>query len=116
MNESETLIYDLLYSVLEQIPTASKAIKPQMTKGEMSEILRLNSSKIYEAFQDLSIAFESLNFIASDYQLRMKAEDIWKQQLEVFRSRIKPAANDLKQTCEAENIIIDALIEKIINY
>ena len=116
MNESDTLIYDLLYSVLEQIPSAAKTIRPQMTKGEMSEILRLNSSKIYEAFQDLSITFESLNFIASDYQLRMKAEDIWKQQLEVFRNRIKPAANDLKLTCEAENVVIDTFIEKIINY
>jgi len=116
MNESDSLIYNLLYSILNQIPSASKALGNRMTKGEMSEILRLNSRPVYEAFQDFSMAFESLNFIASDYQLRMKAEDIWKQQLEVFRDRIEPAANDLKAICKVEKIIIDKFIEKIINY
>ena len=116
MNESETLIYDLLYSILKQIPSASKAINSQMTKGEMVEVLRLNSSGIYEAFQDFSIAFESLNFVASDYQLRMKAEDIWKQQLEVFRTRINPISKDLRKLCKKEQIQVDELINKIINY
>ena len=64
MNESDTLIYDLLFSILNQIPSASKALGDRMTKGEMSEILRLNSNSVYEAFQDFSVAFESLNFIA----------------------------------------------------
>jgi len=116
MNESETLIYDLLFSILEQIPSAHKAISSQMTKAEMTEILRLNSTPIYEVFQDFSVAVESLNFIASDYQLRMKAEDIWKQQLEVFRSRIKPATDDLMGACKSDNIVVDELINKIVNY
>lgn len=116
MNESVSLIYDLLFSILEQIPAAKKSLFAQITKAEMSEILRLNSSTIYEAYQDFSVASESLNFIASDYQLRMKAEDIWKQQLEVFRARIQPAADDLILACKAENIEINTTIDKIINY
>jgi len=116
MNESETLAFDLLFSILEQIPSAKAVIIHQMTKDEMSEILRLNSLPIYQAYQDFSMAYDSLNFIASDYQLRMKAEDIWKQQLEVFRSRIDEVAADLILVCKAEDVIIDEIMEKIINY
>lgn len=116
MNESEVLSYNLLFSVLNQIPTAKPLISPQMTKAEMLEILRLHSSAIYQTYQDVSIAYDSLNFIASDYQLRMKAEDIWKQQLEVFRDRIRLLAEDLILACKAENIFISDIIEKIINY
>jgi len=116
MSESEKLIYDLLHEILSAMPAASPLLGDDITRGEMTEILRLNDTEIFEAFQDFSVAFDSLNFIASDYQLRMKAADIWKQQLEVFRSGLKPRADDLESACKNKGIDVEATIKNILNY
>lgn len=116
MTESDRLLFDLLYKIVESIPAAKPLLGEGVTRGEMTEILRLNSSSVFEAYQDLSMAFESLNFIAADYQLRLKAEDIWRQQHEVFRARIKPCAADLYEKCSAAGIDVGTEIENIVNY
>jgi hypothetical protein len=116
MTESEKLIYDLLHEILSAIPPASSLLGEDITRGEMTEILRLNDTEIFEAFQDFSVAFDSLNFIAADYQLRLKAADIWKQQLEVFRSGLKTRAEDLIAACKNKGIDIEKSINEILNY
>ena len=114
MSESEKLLYDLLHKTLSALPATRELIKDVYTPAEMNELLRLHYGEIHTAYGDFSLACESLNFIASDYQLRLKAEDIWKQQLEVFRSRIKPCAIDFLTACQKENIDVENDVEKII--
>ena len=82
---------------------------------ELLEKIRLRNTALHLALQDFIFALESLRFIASDYQLRLKAEDIWKQQYQMFDEILQTRSRDLLTVTEDCNIDIEKTINQLIS-
>lgn len=108
-------IEDILSKVVHALELPEDSFNEYTTALDMRELLRLHYGKIYQAYEDFALAHESLKFISSDYQLRLKAEDIWKQQLEIFREKIYPLGDALTQECKVYNIDIQEDIKALLD-
>ena len=111
------LVMELLMKIVASSPSASAALKEPYTQAEVLEVIRLNVPATFnEALSDFLLARESLEFISSDYQLRLKAEDIWLEQLQVFRDRMIPVSQALKDVCAHHGIDISKEMEALVKY
>ena len=79
------------------------------------EKLRIQKNSLYQSINDFLIAFESRNFIQSDYQLKLKASDIWNSQLEMFNQILDKRTNSLKEDCKTLHINIDYELSKLMD-
>lgn len=71
------------------------------------EKIMQEKNELYSTINDFLTAFDSKQFISSDYQLRLKAPDVWKMQNEMFDASLQTQANKLKDSCKTLHISID---------
>jgi len=77
------------------------------------EKIRLRNIELHLALNDFILAYESLEFIAADYQLRLKAADIWKMQKDMFVNVLEERTQELVKQANDLNIDINYEINKI---
>ncbi len=70
---------------------------------------------LYNIINEFLIAFESYNFIISDYQLKLKADDIWHNQLDMFKNILEKRKTNLILACKEKSINIDYELENLLN-
>lgn len=87
----------------------------QDTRVELLEKIRLRNTALHLALQDFIFALESMRFIASDYQLRLKAEDIWKQQYKMFDEILQTRSRDLQTMAKSCGIDIEKTLNQLIS-
>ncbi len=77
------------------------------TRSSLLNKLKAGDETLYKAVNDFLIAFESFHFIASDYQLKLKAADIWKTQKEMFEQILTQKKILLETICKKQHISIE---------
>lgn len=87
-----------------------------MGLGELSDHLRMQSTEIFEAFDDFYLAFESLNYVRTDSQLQQNANKLWMEQMEVYKNKIEPLSEDFIKACANQNIDINEEVKSLIRY
>ena len=113
MTESEENIITLLQKVAIQL-FPDDYLEKEDNRRIMMEKIQSRNTELYLAIKDFILAYESLEFIASDYQLRLKAADIWKSQKEMFVDVLKTRSEDLKTAATNSNINIEVELKSIL--
>jgi hypothetical protein len=72
-------------------------------------------SDLYSIVNEFLIAFESHHFIISDYQLKLKAADVWQSQLQMFRELLEKRKQSLIVACKEKSINIDYELENLMD-
>ena len=110
--EQQIEILELIQAVARQLFSDDFSEKED-TQAILLEKIRLRNIELHLALNDFIFALESMNFIATDYQLRLKAADIWKQQNEMFLEVLRTRATDLKALATANGLNINERIDKL---
>ncbi len=71
--------------------------------------------ELFTAIDSFILAFESREFIRSDYQLKLKAHDVWQMQYDMFNKTLDEREASLLKTCKNEHIDISYEISKILD-
>ena len=79
------------------------------------EKIRIQKNEMYLPINDFLVAFESRQFIISDYQLKLKAADIWKMQMDLFESTLRKRIDSLQQACKGHSIDINYELGKLMD-
>ena len=108
MTESEENIILLLQKVAKRL-FPDDFQESGDTRAMLLEKIYLRNTTLHSAIKDFILAHESLEFIASDYQLRLKAADIWTLQKQMFVDVLNSRTLQLKEA--AQNADIDITIE-----
>ena len=77
--------------------------------------LKFESQKLFKVVDDFILAFESREFIRSDYQLKLKAHDIWQMQYDMFNKTLEDRQSSLLHVCKEEHIDISYELSKILD-
>ena len=80
----------------------------------LMESIQPRNSEIYQALKDFFLALESLQFISTDHQLRLKAADIWKMQKDMFANVLITRAKDLEDAAKKFDLDIGVEIKRIV--
>ena len=113
MTEAEENIITLLQKVASQLFPDDYSEKEDNRRILMEKI-QLRNTELHLAIKDFTLAYESLEFIASDYQLRLKAADIWKSQKEMFVNVLNVRSDDLLTAAKKSKINIESELNKIL--
>jgi hypothetical protein len=112
--EPQTEIIDLLQKIAESL-FPEDFDRATDTQAILLEKIRLRNTELHLAVQDFIFALESMQFVASDYQLRLKAADIWKQQNEMFMGLLQTRAGDLLAEARKNGLQIETEIKNLIS-
>jgi hypothetical protein len=112
MTESEENIILLLQKVASQLFPYDFQ-EEEYTRAILLDKIFLTNKELHSAIKDFILAHESLEFIASDYQLRLKAADIWNSQKQMFVEVLSTRTENLKQIAQQSNINIELEISKL---
>jgi len=112
MTESEENIILLLQKVASQL-FPDDFQEEEDTRAILLDKIFLRNKDLHSAIKDFILAHESLEFIASDYQLRLKAADIWNSQKQMFVEVLSTRTENLKQIAQQSNINIELKISKL---
>ena len=112
MTESEENIILLLQKVAVQL-FPQDFQETEDTRAILMEKINLRNISIHSALKDFILAHESLEFIASDYQLRLKAADIWASQKQMFVEVLSSRTTQLKEAARNAEIDIENEITKL---
>lgn len=96
------------------LPDYFDATTDTNTKAILNKI-EYHNKKLFDIVTDFLIAYESHHFIISDYQLKLKAADVWKSQLQIFRETLNLKKESLINNCKDLNINIDYELENLLN-
>lgn len=74
--------------------------------------LKNKDSELYNQINDFIITYDALSFTKTDTDLKLKAPDLWKQQMEMYSALIKDRVKTLEKLAEERNInIINVLTD-----
>jgi len=115
MKTQEDNIVILLRKIIAlALPDYFEATEDTNRKVIMEKI-KYHNKELFDIINDFMIAFESHHFIISDYQLKLKAADIWKSQLQMFRETLNIRKESLVNTCKDLHINIDYELENLLD-
>ena len=115
MKTQEENIIILLRKILAlAFPDDFEATEDTNRKAILIKLQNLNSD-LHKTINEFLIAFESHHFIMSDYQLKLKAADVWKTQLQMFRDTLALKKENLIKACKNLHINIDYELENLMN-
>ncbi len=77
--------------------------------------LKTQRPELFKIVDDFIIAFESREFIRSDYQLKLKAHDIWQMQYDMFNKTLDNRQASLLAACKEEHIDISYELSKLLD-
>lgn len=113
MTESEENILSLLQRISCQLFPKDYSLEDD-TRISMMEKIQKHNPNMHSALKEFIIAQESLSFIASDYQLRLKAADVWKLQKELFITALQSKSSSLMTIAKESNINIETEMNHIL--
>lgn len=116
MKPNQIILSEIVKDIVLKISNYSEEQLDIMGLGELVDLLRMQSTDIYDLFNDFYLSLESLNFIRTDNQLQQNASHFWKEQMEVFNQRIESQANDLIEACKEKDIQIEENIKSLLKY
>jgi len=112
MTEAEKNIILLLQKIASQLfPQNYRASED--TRAILLDKIYLRNTYLHTALKDFILAHESLEFIASDYQLRLKAADIWSAQKQMFVEILNKRSHELKEIALKLDIDINNELSKL---
>jgi len=112
MTESEENIILLLQKAAKQLFPDSYQ-EDEDTRAMLMDKIFLGNKDLHSALKDFILAHESLEFIASDYQLHLKAADIWTSQKQMFVDVLNTRTTQLKEAAQNAEIDINVEINKL---
>lgn len=115
MKTQEDNIVILLRKIVAlTLPDYFEAIEDTSRKVILDKIKFFNL-ELYDVISYFLIAYDSHHFIISDYQLKLKAPDIWKSQLQMFKETLSKRKDNLILACNDLHINIDYELENLLN-
>ncbi len=115
MKTQENNIVILLRKIIAlALPNYFDATEDTYRRAILDKI-KYHNKDLYDTVNDFLIAYESHQFIISDYQLKLKAEDIWKSQLQMFRETLNKRKESLILVCKELHIDIDYELSNLLN-
>lgn len=113
MTESEENILLLLQRISCQLFQKDYSIEDN-NRSSMMEKIHSHNLDLHTALKEFIIAQESLSFIASDYQLRLKAADVWKSQKEIFIQVLQSKSAELMAIAKKLDLNIETEMNHIL--
>jgi len=115
MNSSEEDIIILLRKICAlSLPQDFEATE-DTNRQILLDKFKLSNKDLFDTVSNFLMAYDSHQFIISDYQLKMKAADLWKSQLKSFNLNLENASTELKTICKNKHINIDYELDKLLN-
>lgn len=110
----EDIIILLRKIVAISIPDSFEATE-DTNRITLYDKLKIHHEKLFNAVDAFILAFESREFIRSDYQLKLKAHDIWQMQYDMFNKTLDDKQTTFLQICKDEHIDISYELSKILD-
>lgn len=85
------------------------------SRGILIDKIKEQNESLSTSISNFLIAFESRNFILSDYQLKLKAPDVWKPQVEMFEKILLTRTEELIKDCKALHISIEHELSQLLD-
>jgi hypothetical protein len=76
--------------------------------------LKASPEGLLKSISNFTITFDSRQFIISDYQLKLKAADIWKMQKDLFDQKMETSKESLERECKKLHIDISSELSQLL--
>lgn len=112
MREKEELYKALVNKAYEALAANKTDNWQQLDRNELITSVESSNKEIGNALKALFSAIDNLGFVRADNHMKLKAMDLWKEQVDMFFAIAKGKAELLNQLAQAANIdIVEELKE-----
>lgn len=84
-----------------------------LSNSEMLNFINENDSETFKILNDFLVILDAYIFTKTDMDLKLKADDIWRQQMEMYKGLIKDRKASLLNLAESKSIEVNSLIEEL---
>lgn len=113
MREKEDIYISLVYKIYEAIVSNKMETWENKARQELVPALKADNPEMHKATEDFFSGADTLNFVRSDSHMKLKAMDLWKEQIEMFMGMQKAKAQTLNEVCLANNIDIKEELKEL---
>jgi hypothetical protein len=85
----------------------------KLSNSEILNYINENDPDSFKILNDFLIILDAYIFTKTDMDLKLKADDIWRQQIEMYKGLIKDRKASLINLAESKSIEINSLIQEL---
>lgn len=113
MRDKEEIYSSIIHKIYGAVVNDKAEGWESKARQELVPALEASHAEIHTATKDFFGGADTLGFVRSDNHMKLKAMDLWKEQVEMFVGMLKLKAQTLLEICAANNIEIKEELKEL---
>jgi hypothetical protein len=113
MRDKEEIYHDMVKKIYQGIVSNPVDGFENKTRQELVPMMEEANTDIYTMVKDFFSTADTMSFVRSDNHMKLKAMDLWKEQVEMFASMLKGKAQIMLETLKPLNIDIQMELKEL---
>ncbi len=113
MRDKEEIYHSIVQKIYKGIVATPITDWESKARQELIPLMEEANSDIHTLVKDFFSTVDTMNFVRSDNHMKLKAMDLWKEQVEMFMNMLKAKANVLLEKLMPLNIDIKEELKEL---